>query len=182
MQKVSDVDFILKIIKYTPVVFIIIISILTTTYISSTYTYNLENEKKQIEKEYIDFNKELIKDNIKTVSEYIVNKHALTNEVLRTQLKDQIYVAYNMMTSIYNEFKDTKSKEEITLIIKTALKNMEFSNKKYYFIYDLDGIGIFHPAKPEREGINHLDEKDASGNFLIQESINIVKSENKEGY
>jgi two-component system, NtrC family, sensor kinase len=87
-----------------------------------------------------------------------------------------------MMTSIYNEFKDTKSKEEITLIIKTALKNMEFSNKKYYFIYDLDGIGIFHPTKPEREGINHLNEKDASGNFLIQESIKIAKSETKEGY
>ena len=182
MEKISNEDFILKIIKYVPVILIIFVSALTTIYISSTYTYNLKIEKEKIEKEYIDFNKDLIKDNIKTVSEYIVNKHALTNEVLRTQLKDQIYVAYNMMTSIYNEFKDTKSKEEITLIIKTALKNMEFSNKKYYFIYDLDGIGIFHPAKPEREGINHLNEKDARGNFLIQESIKIAKSEIKEGY
>ena len=168
MEKISNEDFILKIIKYVPVILIIFVSALTTIYISSSYAYNLKIEKEKIEKEYIDFNKDLIKENIKTVSEYIVNKHALTNEVLRTQLKDQIYVAYNMMTSIYNEFKDTKSKEEITLIIKTALKNMEFSNKKYYFIYDLDGIGIFHPAKPEREGINHLNEKDARGNFLIQ--------------
>ena len=182
MEKISNEDFILKIIKYVPVILIIFVSALTTIYISSSYAYNLKIEKEKIEKEYIDFNKDLIKENIKTVSEYIVNKHALTNEVLRTQLKDQIYVAYNMLPSIYNEFKDTKSKEEITLIIKTALKNMEFSNKKYYFIYDLDGIGIFHPAKPEREGINHLNEKDASGNFLIQESIKIAKSEIKEGY
>ena len=182
MKNISNEDFILKIIKYVPVILIIVVSALTTIYISSSYAYNLKIEKEKIEKEYIDFNKDLIKDNIKTVTDYIVNKHALTNEVLRTQLKNQIYVAYNMMTSIYNEFKDTKSKEEITLIIKTALKNMEFSNKKYYFIYDLDGIGIFHPAKPEREGINHLNEKDASGNFLIQESIKIAKSETKEGY
>jgi two-component system, NtrC family, sensor kinase len=182
LKKISNEDFILKIIKYVPVILIIVVSVLTTIYISSSYAYNLKIEKEKIEKEYIDFNKDLIKDNIKTVTDYIVNKHALTNEVLRTQLKNQIYVAYNMMTSIYNEFKDTKSKEEITLIIKTALKNMEFSNKKYYFIYDLDGIGIFHPTKPEREGINHLNEKDASGNFLIQESIKIAKSETKEGY
>ena len=156
---------------------------LSTTYISSTYTYNLENEKKQTEKEYIDFNKELIKTNINNISEYINNKHDLTNEILKDQLKNQVYAAHNMMTSIYNEFKDIKSKEEITLIIKTALKNMKFSNdRRYYFIYDLDGIGIFHPAKPEREGINHFNEKDASGNFLIQEAINIAKSETKEGF
>jgi two-component system, NtrC family, sensor kinase len=183
LQKISDEDFILKIIRYVPVIFIIIISILTTAYISSTYIYNLENEKKQTEKEYIDFNKELIKTNINNISEYINNKHALTNEILKDQLKNQVYAAHNMMTSIYNEFKDTRTKEEITLIIKTALKNMKFSNDgRYYFVYDLDGIGIFHPTKPEREGINHLNEKDASGNFLIQEAIKIAKSENKEGY
>ena len=182
MKNISNEDFILKIIKYLPVILIIVVSALTTTYISSSYAYNLKIEKKTIEKEYIDFNKNLIKEDIKTVSDYINNKHTLTNEILRNQLKDQIYAAHNMMTSIYNEFKDIKSKEEITLIIKTALKNMQFSDKRYFFIYDLDGIGIFHQAKPEREGINHINEQDSSGNFLIQEAIKIAKSEKKEGY
>lgn len=182
MKNISNEDFILKIIKYVPVILIIVVSALTTIYISSSYAYNLKIEKEKIEKEYIDFNKDLIKDNIKTVSDYINNKHALTNEILRNQLKDQIHAAHNMMTSIYSEFKDTKSKEEITLIIKTALKNMQFSDRRYYFLYDLDGVMVFHPTKPEREGMNFINLKDANGTFIIQESIKIAKSDKGEGY
>ena len=182
MKNISNEDFILKIIKYVPVILIIVDSALTTIYISSSYAYNLKIEKEKIEKEYIDFNKDLIKDNIKTVSDYINNKHALTNEILRNQLKDQIHAAHNMMTSIYSEFKDTKSKEEITLIIKTALKNMQFSDRRYYFLYDLDGVMVFHPTKPEREGMNFINLKDANGTFIIQESIKIAKSDKGEGY
>jgi signal transduction histidine kinase len=183
LQKISSEDFILKIIKYLPILFIIVVSSLTTLYISYNYTNNLKKEKEKIKEEYITFNKDLIKDNIKTVSNYINNKNNLTNEILKDQLKVQVYAAIDMMTSIYNEFKDTKSKEEITLIIKTALKNIKFTNgKRYYFIYDLDGVMVFHPAKPEREGMNFINLKDVTGTFILQESIKIAKSDKEEGY
>jgi C4-dicarboxylate-specific signal transduction histidine kinase len=125
----------------------------------------------------------MIQSHINRISEYINNKNLLTNDFLKEDIKHQVYIAHNMMTSIYNEFKDTRTKEEITLIIKTALKNIKFNKGRgYYFIYDLDGVGVFHPVKTEREGINLFNAKDINGTYIIQESINIAKSEKQEGY
>jgi len=183
LQKISNVDVILRIIKYVPLIFIIIASILTTLNISFNYTNNLKKEKERIKKEYIHSNKDIIENNINIIFEYINNKNRLSNDFLREEIKQQVYNAHSMMSSIYNKFKKTRTKEEITLIIKTALENMKFKNESgYYFIHDLKGIGIFHPINPELEGENSFYTQDRNGNFSIQESIKIANSKKGEGY
>jgi uncharacterized membrane protein (DUF106 family) len=128
MQKISNENFILNIIKYIPLIFIVIAALLTTLYISYNYNNTLEIEKEKIEKNYIQFNKDIIKENINTVYRYINNKNDKSNDLLKEQLKNEIHNVHNMMTSIYNKYKGIKTKEEIIEIIKTSLENIRFNN------------------------------------------------------
>jgi signal transduction histidine kinase len=52
----------------------------------------------------------------------------------------------------------------------------------YFFIYDLEGTNIFHAVHPEREGLNFFNAKDTDGVFIVQNSINIAKSVDAEGF
>jgi two-component system NtrC family sensor kinase len=87
MQDISNEKFVLRIIKYAPLIFILIASILTTAYISLDYINTLKKEKEKIENEYIKLNKELIKSDINNIYNYINNKNAQSNELLKQKLK-----------------------------------------------------------------------------------------------
>ena len=41
----------------------------------------------------------------------------------------------------------------------------------YIFITSYDGIGFFHAAKPEREGVNVIDQEDSNGVMVVQQNI-----------
>jgi len=183
LRKLSDENFILNIVKYTPSIFVVVIALLINFYISIDHTKNLKKDKEEIRKNYIKLNKNIIKTNINNVHKYINNKKLKSINSLKKEIKGQAYNAHNVMTTIYNDFKNMKSKEEIIQIIKSSLKNIRFNEgRSYFFIYDLNGTNIFHPVKPEREGKNFFNIQDLHKKFIIQESINIAKSKKAEGF
>ena len=49
----------------------------------------------------------------------------------------------------------------------------------YVFAYDLDGICLAHPTKPERVGKNNLGDKDPDGREFVRERIEIAKKYGK---
>ena len=51
--------------------------------------------------------------------------------------------------------------------VNEALRGVTFSSSGYFFIYDTDGINIFHGLKPEIEGKNKIDTTDPNGKKLI---------------
>ncbi|PKI14840.1 methyl-accepting chemotaxis protein [Colwellia sp. 12G3] len=51
--------------------------------------------------------------------------------------------------------------------VKDALRGVTFSNSGYFFIYDSEGVNIFHGLKPEAEGENQIDATDPNGKKLI---------------
>jgi len=182
LQKNNE-NFILKVIKYTPLVFILITSIICTFYISLDYTKDLNKEKIKIKNNYIEFNKNIIQTNIDAVHNYIYKKNNESRHLQKEEIREHVIYAHNMMSTIYNKFKDTKTKEEIILLIKTVLGNIETNSKTaYYFIYDLNGVSIFHPISPEREGKNYYNALDINGNLIVQDSINIAKQNPDGGF
>jgi signal transduction histidine kinase len=52
-----------------------------------------------------------------------------------------------------------------------------FSEDRYLFVYDMDGINIFHPVNPEFEGRNLLDMEDMDGKPVIKYMIEAVDDE-----
>ena len=182
MKTISNEKLILKIIKYTPLIFILIASILITTYISLNYINTLKIEKEKIEDEYIKFNKELIQNNINTVYNYINKKNARSNELLKINLKHEINNAHDIMNSIYDKYKNEKSKEEIIEIMKAALEHIRFNDGRGYIsIHTMEGINVFHPIYKEFEGTSVLNRKDINGDYPVKEAIAIAKAKT-EGF
>ncbi|WP_368029136.1 cache domain-containing protein [Arcobacter sp. s6] len=182
MKTISNEKLILKIIKYAPLIFILIASILTTTYISLNYINTLKIEKEKIEDEYIKFNKELIENNINSIYNYINKQNARSNEYLKIKLKHEINNAHDIMFSIYERFKNEKSKEEIIEIMKASLEHLRFNDGRGYFsIHTMEGINIFHPIYKEFEGTSVLNRRDINGDYPVKEAIAIAKAKT-EGF
>jgi len=47
----------------------------------------------------------------------------------------------------------------------------------YIFVFNMNGIELFHPIKPELEGKNIIDLKDVNGKALFQEMIETAKTQ-----
>ncbi|RTR34991.1 methyl-accepting chemotaxis protein [Shewanella atlantica] len=50
---------------------------------------------------------------------------------------------------------------------KAALRKIRFGKSGYFFIYDEQGINIFHGATPEKEGMNNIGMTDPNGKKVI---------------
>lgn len=61
-------------------------------------------------------------------------------------------------------------------LAKSALRNLRYDKAEYYFIYSNDGTNLLLPPKPEREGQNFIDLKDATGYPFIRGLIDAAKA------
>ncbi len=178
----NDENQILQIIKYTPPIFILCISIIITFSLYLDHKKTLEKEKKLIQNSFIKSEKIRIQQDITNIIYYINRENNKTEEKLKQKLRKQITNAKAIISSIYENNKDLKSKEEITRLIKNALQDIRFNEGRgYYFIDQMNGISVFHPIFPQREGKNNFNEKDLQGIARFQK-IQKVIFENKKGF
>lgn len=63
------------------------------------------------------------------------------------------------------------SEEDAKTAAREALRSLRYGKGDYYFAWSGDGIYYLLPGKPEWEGKNKFDLKDAKGKFLVQEMI-----------
>jgi len=177
-------NIILLIIRYAPLFFILLFSLCFTYYLSSQHSSNLIKEKNNIKNEYITTKKQSIKNNVEnTVNQYIQDIFPKSRELLKNELKHKVNLVYKIIQNIYQKNKGKIPKEEIIQHMKEAIETLRFSKGEgYFFIYDLDGNNILHPILKDREGKNFFNIKDTHGTFIVQESINIAKSKEKEGF
>ena len=83
---------------------------------------------------------------------------------------------------IYNENKESKTKEEITKMIKDALNDIRFNEGRgYFFIYSFDYECILLPISKKTEGTSFYNFQDSKGTYLTREIIKQLKTE-KEGF
>jgi methyl-accepting chemotaxis protein len=59
------------------------------------------------------------------------------------------------------------------------LREVRYSGDDYIFIYSADGTSILQPNKPEREGKNFIDAKDANGVPFVREFIDAGRGEGR---
>jgi len=90
------------------------------------------------------------------------------------ELENYLVLAYTAIDDIYEN--ETYEKTYAQLEVYYTLKNMEFGQDGYFFIYDYDGINIAHPRKPDLEGQNLFNLRDERGNFMIQDLIRNAKA------
>lgn len=178
----NDENQILRIIKYTPLVIILLVNIIVTILIYSDYKKTLKKEKAEITQTYIEENKKTIKKSVQTAINYTQREFNETEDKLKKELKKELTNAKSIISSIYENNKSSKTKEEITNLIKNALNNYRFNEGRgYFFINQMNGIRVFHPIFPEKEGENISNKKDSSGEIRFQKVKKVIE-EKKKGF
>ena len=174
---------ILNIIKFTPPLFIISISIIITIFLYTEKQLALEEEKDQIKTQFIKSNKELIKKDVDKLYNFIKITQKETEKKLKEEIKQRVKEAHRIASVIYSNNKNKKSEEEIKRLIKEALVHIRFNeNRGYYFIYSLNNYEcILLPIARNFEGKSFYNFKDGKGEFLTRKIVEQIKKE-KEGF
>ena len=160
-----------------------IISTLFAFLISIFFEYqNFQNEKLQMRKEFLYLKKEEIKREVQKAYSIIEYQQQKVEDKLKNDLKNRVLIAHKIATNIYNENKNTKNDEEIKYLIVTALKNIEFDLRTYYFINSNKGEAVLFNKKSKlNENSNIWNLQDKTGKYIIQEQSKIALSKG-EGF
>ncbi|MCT7557686.1 cache domain-containing protein [Aliarcobacter butzleri] len=175
-MKMSKEEQFLKIIKFMPSVFVVVFSIFIILFLYFENKKTFTKEKKEIEEKYILKNKEIIKEEVTKVYEFTKRPQKNTEEELKQNVKNRVYEAHAIASSIYENYKDTKTKKEIFELIKVAFDKIRFNDGRgYFFMDDTYGNKLSHPVDKSIEGKNFIDYTDARGYKLFQSIVNTIK-------
>ena len=166
----------LLILRYSLPSFILFLSLIITIFLYCENKIYFEKMKQDTETKFISDKKQLIKEQINTVYDYILSEQKETESKLKDSLMKRVNEAHTISTNIYNEYKDQYTKEEITKLIKTSIKSIRFNNNRgYFFVYDKKATNIIHPLVPSLEGKNLINHQDTKGTYVLKESLSLLK-------
>jgi signal transduction histidine kinase len=170
----------INIIKYTPLIFIISLSLIITIFLYVEKQNELKKQKETIKKEFLKRNKDFVKTEVENLHDLILRTQAKTEEKLKESIKERVNEANNIAMRIYNENKDTKSKNEIIKMIKDAIVEIRFNDGRgYIFIYDFDYKCILLPVNRENEGKSVYAFQDSKGYYLGREIVKELQNKDE---
>lgn len=176
MKIINQEKNILNIIKYGPILFVFIISFFFTQQFISQHQKIHKQEMKFIEENFYEANKQRIKEEVERVHHFISEEKKNSTKNLENELRNRTYNAHQIATNLYNQYKETKSKQEIIQLIKDALRPIRFNNSRgYYYMLTLDAKNILHSFQPELEGKNLYNVKDVKGNYFNHTTTELMK-------
>jgi len=172
----------LKIIKYTPSFFIVILSLVIIIFQFFEKNATFEKEKNKITQEYIQKNKNLIKSRVNSTYDFIQREKSATKQELENSLKNAVTNAHAIAKSIYEKNKD-KDEVFIKKLIIDALREVRFNEGRgYYFIYEKSGKNLLLPYHENLEGTNFINHQDSKGTFILQDMKKILSKKEESFY
>ncbi len=174
---------ILKIIAVGPLIFIPLVIIITVLLVINIYNSSLEKSILKLETDLIQTEKKAIQSRVDSISDLIIYQKSIVKEDLTLRLKKRVENVINTTETIYQQYKDSKSPDEIKSIITTTLRPMQWNNgESYIWIVDYNGVLQLGPDNLRHlEGTSVLDLKDTAGREIIKEEIALCKKDG-EGY
>jgi len=103
-------------------------------------------------------------------------RHTLVDE-RQTALRNEVAVAITAMRYFVGEAQAGRlDKAEAQTRAKAMMRSIRFGKGDYFFVYDYDGVNVAHGLRPEFEGKNLLDLKDARGEAFNAELIRAARA------
>jgi two-component system, cell cycle sensor histidine kinase and response regulator CckA len=157
---------------------IAVISILLLGIMILTNQYERFNKRsKSLRDEFIETQKSIIKSEVDKAVDYIKYMQSKESDGLKDNLKNKTDQAHDIASNIYNENKRSKDLKEIKKMVKDALRPIRFNNgREYYFAASLDGVAELNVDRPEMEGKNQLDVRNADGKYVLKDMIRTAQS------
>lgn len=141
-----------------------------------------EEDARNLRISYIAGQKALVKEEVDRVIDYIEYQRTTTEDVLKEQIRERVYLACGLAEEIYNRYHDSRSQAEIKEMIRELLRSIRFDDGRgYYFIYDMQGNNVLLPFSPQLEGSNLWDMRDNKGLYTIRRMVALMR-EKGEGF
>lgn len=170
-------NLLLTFIKYGPIIFVSILLLLVMVFLEREHKNNLNSQIEKTSELYKKFHTVETKEEVDKLYQYISFVEENSSKMLRENIKRKVYEAHRIAHVIYEKNKKTKSKAEITELIKESLRAIRFNNGRgYYFIYEKSGKNIMHGANIKLENKNFWNYQDIKGTFLLQEMNQILEN------
>ena len=183
MYSFKNEKTLINIIKFGIIFPVICFSIFIAYFLINQKKEQLNNEIFILRKNFIEDNKENVKNEVKRVINDIRYEIEKSNESLKTLLQEKVYEAHQIASNIYDEEvrmlgdKNKVSKQYLTNIIKNALGGMIYDGGAgYIFIDDINGIKLLQPLNKEYEGKNFLEYKDAKGYKFVKKIVKTIEN------
>lgn len=158
-MEVSQKEQFLKVIKFTPAIFLVIVSAFVIIFLYFDNKKNFETEKKELEEKFIAENKQQIKDKIIEIKQFI----------------------NNVQTKMPGKFMD---ESEIGKLIQDnvldCIRMIKFGKSSYVFVITYDGIYLNH-ARANYIGKHYLDNNDTKNITKVIEDLTQI-AKNGGGY
>ena len=174
---------ILKIIATGPLVFIPLVVIVTALLVVNIYNDSLERSIANLEANLIETEKKAIQTKVNSISDLIVHQKSILKDELRSRLKQRVANAIKIADTIYHQYKESKTDNEIKNIITTTLRPLQWNRGESY-IWIVDYHGVLHLGSENLshlEGTSILDYKDSDGIEIIKKEISLSQKKG-EGY
>ena len=170
----------IRLIKFTPILIVGIICIIITLLLYIDKSVALENDLKTLKDKYLEKNRIIIQNEVEKIYQYVNHKKLNSEDELKEDIKVRVLEAHSIMTYIYEKYKNTETKEQITSRIKDSLVSLRFNkNRGYFYINTLDGVNILHPLNERLENSNILNHQDIRGVKIVQNILENFKNSNE---
>ena len=175
LNQIQHEKNILNIIKFAPIILVIILSFVFTNIFITQKKELLLEEKIKLEEKYIQENKKRIKFLTNKVFAIIEEEKNNSESALKEMIKNKVYEAHRVATNLYNLEKSTPH-PHILQSVKEALRAMTFyDGRGYIFMDDINGVKLLNPIK-EIEGKNFLNFKDPKGYQFVKKIVDTIEN------
>ncbi|MCG8617539.1 MAG: cache domain-containing protein, partial [Desulfobacterales bacterium] len=132
--------------------------------------------------DYIRDQRAAIRNEVDRVTHLINHETGRLLADAKRNIQSRVNEAHAIAWHIYEKNRDKLPGDEIQKQIIAALRPIRFDHDQgYYFINGFDGSPRLFADRPENEGRNLLDLRDARGQYVIRDMIRIIR-EKKEGF
>lgn len=176
---IKNENLIYKIIRWAPIAFVIILSIIITYLTIVDHKIIFDKKIFELKEKFVKEKNNNVKAQVNSLIEYISYAKTISEDKLRQSLKQRVYEAHAIANNIYKN-NINKDKQTILKLIKDALRKIRFNQKRaYYFIHDIEGNILLYPLERKEEGNNYKYLQDKNGYYFVQTIINVIKNKNE---
>ncbi len=145
-------------------------------YWTSLETRRFKKQSEEIRDRFVNSRMDVAKDEVTRAIGFINYNRSLSEERMKSGLKQRVDEAWAIASNIYEENKATKSRSDIEKLIKDAIRPIRFSNDRGdIFIYTTNGVSVLLPRSRHRENIPSLDYRDQHGNYVVRNEVELLR-------
>ncbi|WBW94919.1 cache domain-containing protein [Oceanirhabdus sp. W0125-5] len=171
-----------RISSFLSIIFSLLIIIILASFVFQMSYIKFNKDAEVLREAYYAEHRELIRDEVYRVYDFIEYHKSMTEERLKKEIKERVYEAISIVSNIYDNNKN-KTQEEIDKLIKDALCDIRFNNGTgYYFANRLDGTGILNSPGPNLDGHNLINFQNSDGVYVLKDIIELVEKQGEGFY